>query len=159
MPKRPKGGPLRLLLDTNVVVAGLPWNGAPRRLMEYAFSGNSVELYSSPALLKELRQTLSYPKFSARIEKAGATVLSLVASYHDIVVLVVPETVPRIVMHDADDDHVIAAALSAGADFIVTGDRRHLLPLVSYRGIGILTPAEIVQSLGGHSAFSVTSDP
>lgn len=146
-PERLNSGPLRLLLDTNVVVAGLLWNGPPRRLIESAIDGMSVALYSSPALLEELRQTLGYPKFAARIDKAGASVQSLVTTYRDIVTLVVPGTVPRIVMNDADDDHVIAAALAAEADFIVTGDRRHLLPLGSHRGIGIVTVSDIVTHL------------
>lgn len=47
-PKRLNSGPLRLLLDTNVVVAGLLWNGPPRRLMEYAVDGMSVALFAAP---------------------------------------------------------------------------------------------------------------
>lgn len=146
-PGKQNGGPLHLLLDTNVVVAGLLWNGAPRRLIEYALHGMAVVLYSSPALLEELRQTLGYAKFAMRIDKAGASVQSLVSTYRDMVTLITPETVPRIVMNDADDDHVIAAALAAEVDFIVTGDRRHLLPLGSHRGIGIVTVSDIITHL------------
>lgn len=148
MPRQARSGPLRLLLDTNVVVAGLLWNGPPRSLIEYAIDGVAVELFSSPELLEELRQTLSYPKFAARLEHAGASVQSLVESYRDIVFLVVPKTVPRIVMNDADDDHVLAAALAARVEFIVSGDRRHLLSLGSYQGIGIVTVSDIVSLIG-----------
>jgi putative PIN family toxin of toxin-antitoxin system len=144
MPKKTRSGPLRLLLDTNVVVAGLLWNGPPRRLIEYAIGGTSVELFSSPELIEELRQTLGYPKFAARIELAGTSVQSLVETYRDIVSLASPKIVPRIVMNDADDDHVIAAALAAETDFIVTGDRRHLLPLGSCQGIGIVNVRDII---------------
>ena len=35
--------PLRLVLDTNVLVAGLLWNGPPRRLIELAIEGEAVD--------------------------------------------------------------------------------------------------------------------
>jgi predicted nucleic acid-binding protein len=51
-------------------------------------------------------------------------------------------------MNDTDDDHVIAAALAARVEFIVSGDRRHLLPLGSYQGIGIVMVSDIVGRIG-----------
>ena len=139
---------MRLTLDTNVVVAGLLWNGPPRHLIECAIDGVAVELFSSPALLEELRQTLCYPKFAARLELTGASIQSLVENYRDLVSLVVPKTVPRIVLNDADDDHVLAAALAAWVEFIVSGERRHLLPLGSYQDIGIITVSDIISRIG-----------
>jgi predicted nucleic acid-binding protein len=50
----------------SVVVAGLLWNGHPRRLLDLAINGD-VTLFSSPALIDELAHTLNYPKFSQRI--------------------------------------------------------------------------------------------
>ncbi len=71
--------PLRLVLDTNTVVAGLPWNGPPLRLIEWAIEGEAVELFSSPVLLDELTQTLGYSKFAGRIESFGTSIAALVA--------------------------------------------------------------------------------
>jgi uncharacterized protein len=51
----------------------------------------------------------------------------------------------RSVTNDADDDHVIAAAVAACAKLIVTGDRKHLLPIGSHQGIAIVTPREAVE--------------
>ncbi len=48
---------------------------------------------------------------------------------------------------DADDDHVIAAAVAAHAELIVTGDRRHLLPIGSHQGIAILTAQDALAVL------------
>lgn len=138
---------LRLVLDTNIVVAGLLWNGPPRRLIELAIEGEAVELYSSEVLLDELAHTLGYSKFAARIESFSSGIAALVAQYAALVSLVVPASVPRVVAHDADDDHVIAAAVAAGAELIVTGDRRHLLPIGSHRGIAIVTAREVVDRI------------
>lgn len=59
---------MRLVLDTNVVVAGLLWSGPPRQLLELAID-DAVELHSSPALLDELARTLGRAKFVRRIER------------------------------------------------------------------------------------------
>jgi putative PIN family toxin of toxin-antitoxin system len=139
--------PLRLVLDTNVVVAGLLWNGPPRRLFEWAIEGEAVELFSSPVLLDELAHTLGYSKFTKRIESFGTTIAALVAQYTALVSLVAPASVPRVVASDADDDHVIAAAFAARAELIVTGDRKHLLPIGTHQGIAIVTAREVVDRL------------
>lgn len=138
--------PLRLVLDTNVVVAGLLWNGPPRRLLEAAAQGE-VELYSSAVLLDELAHTLGYSKFDKRIEAFSTSIAALVAQYTALVSLVAPASVPRVVANDADDDHVIAAAVAARAELIVTGDRKHLLPIGSHQGIAIVTAREVVDRL------------
>jgi predicted nucleic acid-binding protein len=54
---------------------------------------------------------------------------------------VTPAATPRVVADDPDDDHVIAAAIAAQADLIVSGDR-HLLTLGAHAGIPIVTPAQ-----------------
>jgi putative PIN family toxin of toxin-antitoxin system len=140
------GQPLRLVLDTNIVVAGLLWNGPPRRLLEAAIAGE-VELYSSAVLLDELAHTLSYSKFASKLESFGTSIAAPVAQYTALVSLVAPVSVPRIVANDADDDHVIAAAAAARAELIVTGDRKHLLPIGSYQRIAIVTAREVVERL------------
>ena len=139
--------PLRLVLDTNIVVAGLLWKGPPRRLIELSIEGEAVELFSSPVLLDELTTTLGYSKFAVRIANSGTHLDALVAQYTALVTLVVPAAVPRVVSNDADDDHVIAAAVAARAELIVTGDRKHLLPIGTHQGITILTAREVVDRL------------
>lgn len=138
--------PLRLVLDTNVAVAGLLLNGPPRRLLEAAIAGK-VELFSSAVLLDELEHTLGYTKFNERIAAFGTSIAGLVAQYTALVSLVVPASVPRVVINDADDDHVIAATVAARAELIVTGDRKHLLPIGSHQGIAIVTTREVVERL------------
>jgi predicted nucleic acid-binding protein len=68
-----------------------------------------------------------------------------VAEYTALVTLVSPRQVPRVIEHDADDDHVLACALTANAELIVSGDK-HLHRLGGhYNGIPIMTPAQAIQ--------------
>ena len=59
-----------------------------------------------------------------------------------------PFAIPAVVSADPDNDQVIAAAVAAHAELIVTGDR-HLLDLRSHQGIRIVTPAETLRLVGG----------
>ncbi|OHC61320.1 MAG: putative toxin-antitoxin system toxin component, PIN family [Rhodocyclales bacterium GWA2_65_19] len=104
---------MRLVLDTNVVVAGLLWVGHPRHLLDLAISGD-VALFGSPALIDELAHTLNYPKFSQRIAAhCAATPSALTVRYSALVTLVTPSEVPRVIEQDADDDQVLACAVAA----------------------------------------------
>jgi len=143
------GRPTRLVLDTNVVVAGMLWDGPPRRLLQMAIEGDAVLLFSSPILLDELVRTLSYAKFAARIDSFATDIATLVAHYTALVRVVTPSSVPRVVPDDADDDHVIATAVVARAELIVTGDRKHLLPIGSHRGIAIVTARDVLDRFEG----------
>jgi putative PIN family toxin of toxin-antitoxin system len=50
----------------------------------------------------------------------------------------------QVVASDPDDDKVIECAVAAAASHIVSGDRKDLLPLKSYQGIEIVSPAEFL---------------
>jgi putative PIN family toxin of toxin-antitoxin system len=118
---------MRIVLDTNVVMSALLWRGTPYRLLE-----ELADVLTRPSATKRL----------ALIDKATATVL---ADYVEVIELVAPTTVPRVVPGDIDDDQVIAAAVAAQADLIVSGDRKHLLPLGSHAGIAIVDVAEALR--------------
>jgi predicted nucleic acid-binding protein len=66
--------------------------------------------------------------------------------YRRLVTVVAPAPIPTTVQADPDDDHVLACALAARADLIVSGDR-HLLDLGMYRSIRIVTSADALSAL------------
>ena len=71
----------------------------------------------------------------------------MLADYVEAIELVEPASVPRVVVGDVDDDQVIAASIAARADLIVSGDRKHLLPLGSHQGIEIIDAAEALRRI------------
>lgn len=137
---------MRVVLDTNTLVSALlSPHGPPRRLLDDA-RAQVFELCSSPVLVAELLDVVSREKFAKRLAAAGLTPLGIVGEIRRLAVMAAPVSVPRVV---ADDDHVLACALAAQADLIVSGDK-HLLNLGGqYQGIAIVTPARAVQLVGG----------
>ena len=51
------------------------------------------------------------------------------------------------IVADPDDDKVLECAVVANATHIVSGDRKHLLPLGSDRGIRVVSPAEFLRTI------------
>jgi uncharacterized protein len=135
---------VKCVTDTNVIVSGLLWLGNPGRLLEAAANGR-ITLYTSPVLVAELRSTLSYDRLAQRVQRSGLTLDELLTRVLNVAILVEPANVPQIV-RDPDDDHVLACALAASADLIVTGDK-DLLTLDIYQSIPIVTAAEALRRI------------
>lgn len=138
---------MRIVLDTNVAVSAVLWRGTPYELMRAIRQHEHVQLFTSAALLVELGEVLARPVLSKRLALLGRAAHEVLADYIDAVELVTPIAVPRVIAADADDDQVIAAAIAAEADFLVSGDR-HLLALGSYNKIRMVAPVEAIRLIG-----------
>jgi uncharacterized protein len=135
---------VRIVLDTNVVLSALLWRGAPYQLFQIARNHERIHLFASPELIAELGEVLIRPHIQKRLSTHGRAAFEFLADYVDSIELVTPMATPRVIADDADDDHVVAAAVAAEADLIVSGDR-HLLGLESYQGIRVVNPADALR--------------
>jgi putative PIN family toxin of toxin-antitoxin system len=133
---------MRAVADTNVVISGLLWPGPSRQVLKRARLG-TIELYTSPPLLLELEDVLRRGKLVGRLKLAGSTPRQLLLSYSTLARIVVAQEIPPVIEQDPDDDAVLACALAARAEAIITGDR-HLLDLGKFQAIRIITAAEAV---------------
>lgn len=122
MPPEPPAA-LRAVADTNVVISGLLWTGAERKLLDAARAGQ-ISLYTSAALLAELAEVLPRAKFTKRVAAAQMSVERLARRYARLARSITAAEINPTVFADIDDDAVIACALAAHADLIVSGDKR-----------------------------------
>jgi putative PIN family toxin of toxin-antitoxin system len=137
---------VRVVLDTNLVLSAFLWGGTPYRLLEAARAG-VIHLVTSLALVNEFRKVLSRVQFARVIQAGGKSVDQLVAEYENRCIVLDPPPLPAtVVTADPDDDAVLACAVAANANVIVSGDR-HLLALGSYQGIPIFTAAALLARL------------
>ena len=140
------GNGVRLVLDTNTALSGLLWGGKPGRLIDAA-EDRRIELASSAALLAELQGVLSREKFTRQLAKRGLTVGDVFDGYAALVLVVTPAIIALTILLDPADDQVLAAALAAQADLIVSDDA-HLLDLKSFHSIEIVIAAIAVERIG-----------
>ena len=133
---------MKIVLDTNTVISGLLWKGAPRQILDLACSG-SLTLFTSPELLAELANVLERKKFSARLALAETNVDELVYGYAALAKTIRPAKIKPMIKVDPDDDKVLACAKAAKAEIITSGDD-HLLNLKEYEGIRILTVNQLL---------------
>jgi putative PIN family toxin of toxin-antitoxin system len=97
-------------------------------------------------LLKELEDVLKREKFEKRLSAATVTIRELVDGYASLTTVVDVLSVPTVVLRDPDDDEVIACAVAAECELIVSGDD-DLLSLKQHQEIRILTSAELLIEL------------
>jgi putative PIN family toxin of toxin-antitoxin system len=135
---------MRVVIDTNTVISGFLWGSYPRQIIDLVRT-QEITVYTSSFLLQELSEVLSRPKFYQRIQ----TVIEeppekLVNNYRNLVKIVDIYSVEKIVINAPDDDQVLASAISANADYIISGDQ-DLLTLKLYQNIPIVTPREFMK--------------
>ena len=111
----------------------------PALLLDLARMG-VVELYVSPFILHELERIL-HAKFN--VPKTQIT--RLIKLIHKYSHLVEPQTHISVIKEKQDDNRILECAVAAKADYLITGDKKHILPLKEYAGIKICSPAEFLQ--------------
>ena len=113
----------RVVADTNVLVSAILYGGPPRRFLQRCIEGDFT-LVTSPALLAELAEVLSRPRFGFGANAAQDAVAGII----HVSEIVEPTSSFHAVEADPDDDAVLHAAVDGKADCIVSGDQ-HLLKL------------------------------
>ncbi len=66
---------------------------------------------------------------------------------------------PEAVTGDPDDDLILACTVQAEVDVLLSGDRRHLLPLGMHRGVRVITPQALLAQLRGAELSSPAQPP
>ena len=140
---------MRIVIDTNVLLSGLLWQGAPHTLFNQARDG-TVDLFMSQVLMDELARVIARQKFAGILQRTSRTPERILTELRTFAELVAAPPLPQPVCRDPDDDAVLACALAAQVDLIVSGDD-DLLVLEQFEGMRIVTPAQAVKLVGGQT--------
>lgn len=131
---------MRVVLDTNVLLSALAFpGGKPDHVLQRVRRGE-VELFLSEFILAELERILR-DKF--RFTKRQTD--ERVAAIRRMATLVDPAERITLVTAKDDDNRILECAVAAHADYLVTGDKEHLLPLRSIGTSQIVTPAAFLE--------------
>lgn len=130
---------MRIVLDTNVLISALAFPGSKPDQILYRIRRGETELFISPFILSELDRVLR-EKFRFTKKEADVRVNAIRAIAH----VITPTERITVVTANDDDNRILECVAAAQAEFLVTGDEEHLLPLGSYRGTKIVTPAQFL---------------
>ncbi len=129
---------MRVVLDTNIIISGLNFAGREREVLDLARIGR-YELCLSRFILDEVAGVL-VRKFGWGVERAQRAV-GLLRSWANEAE---PRTRVSVIQRKDADNRILECAVEAQADYLVTGDRRDLLPLKKYKGTKVVTSAQFL---------------
>ena len=132
---------MRVVADTNVLISALLFGGVSDQVFLAGLRGE-IQLITSDPLLKELERVLKN-KFKLDVH----FVREVIDEVRNVAEVVEVSSHIDVISHPDEDNRVLECAVDGRADFIVTGDTRHILTLKEYRGIKILSPSEFIRRL------------
>ena len=132
---------MRVVADTNVLISALLFGGVSDQVFLAGLRGE-IQLITSDPLLKELERVLKN-KFKLDVH----FVREVIDEVRNVAEVVEVSSHIDVISHPDEDNRVLECAVDGRADFIVTGDTKHILPLKEYRGIKILSPSEFIRRL------------
>jgi putative PIN family toxin of toxin-antitoxin system len=132
----------KVVLDTSALVSALLFAGETARLVSLWEEGRIVPLISKDVLLEYVR-VFGYSKFKLSAEDIKRLVEDHVLPFAELVAVA---KVPRVVLDDPGDDKFLALAEAGKATHLISGDR-HLLKMISYKSVAILSPRQFLESI------------
>lgn len=133
--------PLRVVLDTNLLVSYLLTQGKTiARIIDYWEKGEIIPIVS-PAIIEELVDVVQRPRLRQKMTAEPQLLINLILS--DAIHTRGDITFPG-ASRDPKDDKFLACAVEGEADYIVSGDN-DLLELGSFRGIPVIRPHDFIR--------------
>jgi len=124
---------IRACLDTNVLISAVLFGGKPAEILELA-AKEEISLVISPEILAEMSKVLN-----KKFNWPETNILKEIKAITSISIIVVPKTKIHKIS-DHSDNRILECAVEGQANYIVTGDKKHLLPLKEFKNIPIITP-------------------
>ena len=130
---------LVVVFDTSVLFSAIGWSGKPSQCLQLARDGR-IKGVTCTEILDELAE-----KLSIKLAFSNQQIIETVGSLQIFLKSVAITGRMTGLCADPKDDMVLECALAAAATEVVSSDKKHLLPLKQFRGIDIVSPAELIR--------------
>ena len=131
----------RVVIDTNVFISGLNFAGKPSEILELLIKGN-IEVFISPFILSEIERILK-----ERFEWNEGNIHRVLNRIKRQTILVHPKLKVTVIKENDDDNRILECAIEGKVQYLISGDRKHLLPLKEYQGTKIISPSDFLKLL------------
>jgi putative PIN family toxin of toxin-antitoxin system len=130
----------KIVLDTNILVSALLFNRELSKIVDLWKEGKIIPVVSKETF-EEFRRVLEYPRFSLTDTEIKSIIEEEVLPFFKVT-----EITDQVgdVCRDPDDDKFISCAISASADFIVSGDKG-LCSLKKYKSVRIINVKDFLK--------------
>lgn len=130
---------MKIVLDSNVYLSGLIFpKSKPALILSLARQG-AFEVFCSDFIIGEIRRVLTMKfGYSERIAD------QFVEEFLKFAKVILPDKKAHLIKAKEDDNRILECAMSVKADFLVTGDKKHILPLGKIGKTRIISPAEFL---------------
>ncbi|MFO7953142.1 MAG: putative toxin-antitoxin system toxin component, PIN family [Bacillota bacterium] len=129
----------RVTIDTNIIISAILFGGNPEKLIQLA-SSQKISLILSHDILAETVYILRN-KFGW----SNNQIESLEIMLREVATIVTPQKRVKVIKNDDPDNRTLECAVEGNVDFIVSGDKKHLLLLRYYNDIPIITAAAFLE--------------
>ena len=131
--------PPKVVFDTNIFISAILFGGNPLRCLEMSWEGKII-VVTSKAILLELAE-----KMNKKFDWEEEEVRDLIEGITKFAEIVEPKEKIDLIKKDPADNRVLEVARKAKADFIISGDKRHILPLKRFEGTKIISAADFIK--------------
>jgi len=136
-----KNPELRVVLDTNVYISAVLFGRKPEEIRRLSQEGK-IGLLVSEAIIAEVAEVLRR-KFGWE----SWQISQIINEIRETTTLVIPNQTLSVIKKDEGDNRVLECAVEGKAQYIISGDKSHLLPLKEYQGIKILSPDQFLRKV------------
>ncbi|MBS3176546.1 putative toxin-antitoxin system toxin component, PIN family [Candidatus Woesearchaeota archaeon] len=127
---------MKVVIDTNIFVSGIFWKGSPHQVL-LAWRQGRYTLITSVDILSEISKVLN--DFEIKLPK------EMINEWIELIIknsiIVEPKEKIQAVKEDPKDDMFIEAAVTAKADYVISGDK-HLLKLKQFGDTKIISASQ-----------------
>ncbi len=135
---------MKIVLDTNVWLSGIFWDGEASKILEKA-EKKDIQIIISEDILSEIIKVLNREsKFQKYILNLRLSIEDLLRTILSISTLIETKTKLDIIKADPKDNIILEAALEGKVGYIISYDN-HLLNMIEFRNIKIISPEEFLK--------------
>jgi putative PIN family toxin of toxin-antitoxin system len=137
--------PPKVIFDTNIIISAIIFGGNPGICFEMARAGE-VQLFTSKALLLELAA-----KLNKKFKWTQNDIEEVIIGISKFAEIINPKEEIDLIKKDPSDNKILEVAREVKADFIISGDKRHILPLGVFEGTKILTATDFIEQISSEN--------